>query len=103
MLEALEQGLPPGYPWPGNVRELEQMVRRVLLTGQPPAAGPARPGDDFDALAERMRRGELSAQALQEGYCQALHARLGSYQAVARQIDLDRRTVSKYVRQREPS
>ena len=30
-------------------------------------------------------------------YCGLLYQHLGSYQAVARQVDLDRRTVRKYV------
>jgi DNA-binding NtrC family response regulator len=97
----IETDLGPGYPWPGNVRELEQRVRRILLTGGcaddaagSPASAAARSADPFLAA---VAEGRLDARALLAGYCARLHARLGSYEAVARHTRLDRRTVKRHV------
>ena len=38
-----------------------------------------------------------TATDLMSRYCRTLYARLGSYEQVARQIALDRRTVKKYI------
>ncbi len=78
-----------GHAWPGNVRELEQAVRQVVLTGHVYAprvapveeAGPDAPLDEVIARA-----------------CLERYTRLGSYEAAAESLGVDRRTVSKYVR-----
>jgi hypothetical protein len=97
IMEALERDLPRGYRWPGNVRELEQAVRRILLTGRY-AGGvvEATPGED-DALVEKLRAGQLTADELLGRYCALLYRRLGTYAEVARQTGLDPRTSRKYV------
>jgi len=41
--------------------------------------------------------GEISAQRLLQNYCQSLYECHGSYEAVARITQLDRRTVKKYI------
>ncbi len=88
--DAIARDLPADYAWPGNVRELEQTVRRVLVTGRCAAPALARaPVDPFES--------ERSARELLDAYCAALHARYGTYEAVARITQLDRRTVKKHV------
>jgi DNA-binding NtrC family response regulator len=81
------------YAWPGNVRELEQAVRRILLRGEyrgerPPPEAPGR-GDPSAAA--------LAADRVLARHCRALFRRHGSYEAVARLVRLDRRTVKRYV------
>jgi len=97
VLEALAKNLPRGYAWPGNVRELEQAVRRILLTGRYSGELPAGSRNEEDALAEKLRAGELTADELLARYCALLHRRLGSYAEVAKRAGLDARTVRKYV------
>ncbi len=93
--ERLRRDLPPDYPWPGNVRELEQAVRRVILNREyRPEPIPHSPGQDWLALAAA---GRLNVQQLLSQYCRRLYQQLGSYEAVARQLGLDRRTVRKYI------
>jgi transcriptional regulator with AAA-type ATPase domain len=97
IMGALERDLPPGYRWPGNVRELEQAVRRILLTGGYAGGAVEATPDEDDALAEKLRAGQLTADELLSRYCALLYRRLGTYAEVARQTGLDPRTSRKYV------
>ncbi|MDQ3032646.1 MAG: sigma 54-interacting transcriptional regulator [Myxococcota bacterium] len=95
---AIARDLPAGYRWPGNVRELAQCVRRVLLTKRyvpelPRDAG----GDEGHALLEATERGALRGDALLARYCAALYDELGTYEAVAERVGIDRRTAKKHV------
>ena len=85
------------YPWPGNVRELEQAVRRILLNGHYEGVTAEADEGEESSLATGIRDGSLTATDLLSRYCRALYARMGSYEQVARHIDLDRRTVKKYI------
>jgi DNA-binding NtrC family response regulator len=92
VLKTLRQCVGKNYSWPGNVRELEQAVRRILLTGKYEPQNVRASG-----LESKMRRGELSAKELTEYYCRELYDQLGNFGEVARRLDLDWRTVKKYV------
>ncbi len=85
------------YPWPGNVRELEQCVRNVLIRKryEPASRGPA--GDARAQLLEEIACGTMSADDLLTRYCTLVYGRTGSYQAAARTLGLDRRTVKARV------
>lgn len=84
----MREHLPRGYRWPGNYRELEQCVRNVLIRrSYAPLAAPG------DGLAERMDRGELTAEELLNQYARMVYGRCGSYVETARRLGLDRRTV----------
>lgn len=96
-LKILRRQIPGDYPWPGNVRELEQAVRRILLKQEYEGDRILAGGEDADTLNRLLAREKLSAQQLLGRYCKVLHERLGTYEAVARHIDLDRRTVKKYI------
>ncbi len=93
----IQRDVGQAYHWPGNVRELEQCVRRILLnrTYQPnPAAGSA---DPVAKLRSGVEEGRLDAHSLLIGYCYHLYRRLNTYEAVAKQAGLDRRTAKKYI------
>jgi DNA-binding NtrC family response regulator len=96
VVEFVTRGLGREYPWPGNVRELEQCVRNVLIRGHYRAPEiPLQTGGD--ELAELLRRGNLSAEELVRRYCTQVYAQTGSYEAAARRLGLDRRTVKAKV------
>ncbi len=82
--EAIERDLGASYAWPGNVRELEQCVRRVILTR-------SYRGDTLRPA------GATTADDVLGDHCRRLYAELGTYGDVARRLDLDWRTVKKYV------
>jgi transcriptional regulator with PAS, ATPase and Fis domain len=87
------------YAWPGNVRELEQCVRSLLLNRRYTPRLSIEPQTARDKLTAWVADGSLDAQSLLTGYCYCLYGRLGTYEAVARQVKLDRRTVKKYVQE----
>jgi DNA-binding NtrC family response regulator len=93
----IDRQLGDAYAWPGNVRELEQCVRQVLLNQT--YAGDQRPVPvDLSAqLQEGIQNGSIEAQQLLAGYCFLIYQRHGTYEAVARRANLDRRTVKRYV------
>jgi len=95
--QVIDQNLGRQYPWPGNVRELEQCVRRVLLNRS--YRGETRSGasDLVTLLTDGIRDGTLAAQKLLSGYCALQYRSCGTYEEVARRVNLDRRTVKKYI------
>ncbi len=97
LVERIEQrihaSLPENYRWPGNVRELEQCIRRICLTGSYQSEHQRAAQRDGFMFSEP----NLTAQQLLQQYCQYLHQKHGSYEAVARIAGLDRRTAKKYV------
>jgi len=92
----IEGNLGPAYAWPGNIRELEQCLRNVLIRrAYTPArsAAPPTPADAHEQLTQAMVEGRLTADELLRSYCQLVFAATGSYEATARKLKLDRRTV----------
>lgn len=93
----LRRGVKLDYAWPGNVRELEQATRRILMGNAFVAENAAAVTDDRRALLEGVDAGSLTAKGLVSLYCRTLHARHGTYEEVARRVELDRRTVKKHI------
>lgn len=95
----VEQHLGPDYEWPGNVRELEQCLRNVLIRKEyrPPQRRPGSPNDPLAEVSTAIREGQWTADELLRWYCTLVYTRTGSYEAAARQLQLDRRTVKAKV------
>jgi len=85
--------LPADYAWPGNVRELEQCVRSILVQGRYEPSRRSVPEPAAAGIAPALLRGEASADDLLREYVTRVYARAGSYEAAARTLGLDRRTV----------
>ncbi len=80
------------YPWPGNFRELEQCVRNVLIRGEyHPSARGGRAVER--SLASDVEEGRLTLDELVRRYTNLVHRQAGSYEAAARRLGVDRRTV----------
>jgi DNA-binding NtrC family response regulator len=102
VMDWIETHLGWDYPWPGNIRELEQCVRNILIRREyrpahNPKTSPAG-ADNWQVPATwKLDSLELSAADLLSRYCTLAYQRLGSYEAAAAQLGLDRRTVKSKV------
>jgi DNA-binding NtrC family response regulator len=93
---SINNNLPPNYDWPGNVRELEQCIRRILLTGK--YSGDVQHARDNEAIImQSIKNCAYDAQSLLADYCALLYTRLGTYEDVAKRMDIDRRTAKKHI------
>jgi transcriptional regulator with AAA-type ATPase domain len=92
----IDEHLGRNYAWPGNIRELEQCLRNVLIRRSyvPPQGEPrAVPVTPREELATALLEGQLTADELLRRYCSLVFAETKSYEATARRLKLDRRTV----------
>ena len=92
----IKENLGESYPWPGNFRELEQCIRNILIrqTYKPIEVHTHKAREDF---ARSVAEGSFDAEELLRRYCTLVYADTGSYQATARRLGLDHRTVKSRI------
>ncbi|WP_442484386.1 sigma 54-interacting transcriptional regulator [Aeoliella sp. SH292] len=96
--ECIASNMPAGYAWPGNIRELEQCVRNILVRREyTPRSKETVQRTGWLADAEA---GKLTADELLCSYATWLYAQLGTYEATATKLGLDRRTVKSKIDQK---
>ena len=78
------------YHWPGNIRELEQAIRRICLSGS------YRPAD-LQRETLDVFSGQPTAKSILESYANHLYLKHGTYEKVSKIMDMDPRTVKKYL------
>lgn len=94
-LDWIAGNLPRSYSWPGNIRELEQCVRNILVRREYiPRTEAATERTGWLTAAEA---GELTAEELLSAYTTWVHSQLGTYEATATKLGLDRRTVKSKI------
>lgn len=92
----IQKSAPQAYSWPGNIRELEQCVRQMMLN-RSYTWSVVDVEEDAEQFHRDFRLGNFTASQLLSIYCMQHYERLGTYEEVARLMDLDRRTVKKYI------
>jgi transcriptional regulator with PAS, ATPase and Fis domain len=95
VVEWIRRQLGPDYQWPGNIRELEQCVRNIVIRRDysPARQTASASADACDQLWGDIAEERLTADELLRRYCTLVYATTGSYEATARKLQLDRRTV----------
>lgn len=98
--EWIRKNLGDGYPWRGNIRELEHCVSSIMIRGSylPTRSSKATVENasvskNQPTWARSAVAGDLTADQLIQHYCQWIHQKTGSYEATARKLGIDRRTV----------
>lgn len=98
--EWIEKNLGEEYPWRGNIRELEHCVSSIMIRNCYSPAGACNSAGDVSKLSANQPAwvgsalvGNLTADQLLQQYCHWIHQKTGSYEATARKLGIDRRTV----------
>jgi len=99
-LTVIRTQLGSDYPWPGNFRELEQCLRNIIVHGEYQPA--LVPSDDFlgghtSTFADAGMGSPVPLNTLIQRYVTQVYNKTGSYEEAARLLNVDRRTVKKYV------
>ena len=86
-----------GYPWPGNFRELEQCVRNVMVHSEYMPESTQANLPRAKLLTSALGAGTLTAEKFLSEYIASVYEKTQNYNETARLLELDRRTVKKYV------
>jgi transcriptional regulator with PAS, ATPase and Fis domain len=97
VLAWINENLGDAYAWPGNIRELQQCVSNILIRGRYQPFSLTLMEDPMQSLRQATLDAKMSADTLLNQYCKLVYDKLGSYEAAATQLGLDRRTVKKRV------
>lgn len=90
----IEKNLGVDYAWPGNVRELEQCLRNLLIRGK--YVPPSKKEKEMIEISGDSAN-YMSADQVLSRYVKSVFAREKNLSRVAEIVELDRRTVKKYV------
>lgn len=93
ILETLHRQVPRGYTWPGNFRELEQAVRNIVVRNEY-RPSPVEVDPSMDGIFNETR---VSLAEWNRLYTQRAFQNAGSYREAARRLDVDQRTIKKWV------
>ena len=94
-VEWIQTNLGPNYPWRGNIRELEQCISSIMIRNE------YAPSDSLGSQTQSTA-GQWTAEAIEcrltadqllGRYCTWLYHHAGSYEAAAKVLEIDRRTV----------
>lgn len=104
-LDWIDRHLGADYPWRGNIRELEQCVGSIMIRNEyvPPDQLSAAVSSPYPQWVDAACAGTLTADELTQSYCHWVYGITGSYEASARQLGLDRRTVKSKIQELERS
>lgn len=95
--------IPNDYSWPGNVREYEQYLRSALIHGPAwrqsshtrlPVSGKSEAN-----ILSAWSSSQWSADEMLAAYARESYRQLGTYEKVAQRLQLDWRTVKKWIQE----
>jgi transcriptional regulator with PAS, ATPase and Fis domain len=103
VVDLVEKELGPDHQWPGNMRELTQYVRNIMIhkrfvplsVSNDPTTRDGETGINYEPGPEQPMN--LTAKELLSWYCTLVYSVTGSFEAAARWLEIDPRTVRKNV------
>jgi len=95
VVDRLQSVIPENYLWPGNFRELEQAVRNIIVHDEfaPLGQGSEK---EFD-INQVFANTQVSLNGWSRIYAKKAYENAGSYREAARLLDIDQRTLKKWV------
>ena len=95
VVDRLQSVIPKNYPWPGNFRELEQAVRNIIVHDE---FAPLGQGSELEFdINQVYANTQLSLNGWSQIYAKKAYENAGSYREAARLLDIDQRTLKKWV------
>jgi transcriptional regulator with GAF, ATPase, and Fis domain len=91
------------YAWPGNVRELEARVKKAVIMSDRPLLNPDDLGMDADPRREIVSLAEATEEWKTTYVRKVLEMNGGNKAQTARDLDVDARTIFRYVEKMEES
>lgn len=93
ILETLRRCVPGGYEWPGNFRELEQAVRNIVVRNEYQVFE-KKPSARMEAAYATT---SMTMDEWTRAYAVKAYQNLGSYKKAAAHLEVDQRTIKKWV------
>jgi DNA-binding NtrC family response regulator len=93
ILETIQRCVPTGYEWPGNFRELEQAVRNIVVRNEYQVFV-RTPSSQIDKIYQTS---SMTMEEWTQTYAAKAYANLGSYKSAAERLEIDQRTIKKWV------
>jgi len=93
VLDTLKDQVPKDYPWPGNFRELEQAVRNIIVRNE------YRPVTSLKtaSIEQIYQNTAMTLNDWSRLYAKKAYEKAGSYREAARRLEVDQRTLKKWV------
>ncbi|WPJ97470.1 sigma 54-interacting transcriptional regulator [Coraliomargarita algicola] len=97
IVSTLQSQVPVDYDWPGNFRELEQAVRNIVVRNEyqavrrPPSQSPTQ------QISQAYQRSSMTMAEWMQAYAKQAYQQLGSYKKAAERLQVDQRTIKKWV------
>jgi len=95
--EWILNNLGANYPWRGNIRELEQCVSSIMIRGSYTPADRSQSTSGKNDWTQDAASCQLTADELLQRYCTWIYYHTDSYEAAAKKLKIDRRTVKAKV------
>lgn len=99
VLETLARDVPQDYNWPGNFRELEQAVRNCIVRKAYRPSSKAK----SSFIQHSYANTSMTLAQWTQVYAQKAYENSGSYREAARLLDIDQRTLKKWVTEPKPT
>ncbi|MDQ8195170.1 sigma 54-interacting transcriptional regulator [Coraliomargarita sp. SDUM461004] len=97
IVSSLQSQVPVDYDWPGNFRELEQAVRNIVVRNEYQAVRHPLSQSPTQQISQAYQRSSMTMAEWMQAYAKQAYQQLGSYKQAAERLEVDQRTIKKWV------